>query len=35
MDEPFNWDKNDSMKIWSFGPENSGPNILVDGTKGV
>jgi len=22
-------------KIWCFGPEESGPNILVDQTKGV
>jgi elongation factor 2 len=29
------WDKNDSMKIWCFGPETTGPNVLVDQTKGV
>lgn len=23
------------MKIWSFGPDNMGPNMLVDATKGV
>lgn len=34
MDE-FNWDKHDTLKMWSFGPENYGPNILVDATKGV
>jgi len=33
--ENFDWDKNDALKIWSFGPENTGPNILIDGTKGV
>jgi len=33
--DTFDWDKNDALKIWSFGPENTGPNILVDGTKGV
>jgi len=34
MDE-FNWDKNDTQKIWTFGPDNVGPNMLVDMTKGV
>jgi len=33
--EEFNWDKNDTQKIWSFGPDNCGPNILIDATKGV
>ena len=23
------------MKIWCFGPETSGPNLLVDATKAV
>lgn len=31
----FNFDKNDSLKVWCFGPEGTGPNILVDQTKGV
>jgi len=31
----FDWDKSDALKIWSFGPENTGPNMLIDGTKGV
>jgi len=33
--EEFGWDKNDTLKIWGFGPDNSGPNMLVDATKGV
>lgn len=33
--EEFDWDKNDTLKIWSFGPENTGANLLVDATKGV
>jgi len=33
--EDFGWDKNDTLKIWGFGPDNSGPNMLVDATKGV
>jgi elongation factor 2 len=33
--DDFGWDKNDTLKIWSFGPENTGPNMLIDMTKGV
>jgi len=34
--EKFEWDPTDARKIWCFGPdENSGPNLLVDVTKGV
>jgi len=33
--EVFGWDKNDTLKVWTFGPDNSGPNMLVDMTKGV
>jgi elongation factor 2 len=33
--DDFGWEKGDTLKIWSFGPENTGPNILVDATKGV
>ena len=29
------WDVNDAKKIWCFGPDTSGPNILVDTTKAV
>ncbi|CDZ96739.1 eukaryotic translation elongation factor 2 [Phaffia rhodozyma] len=29
------WDVTDARKIWCFGPEGSGPNLLVDVTKGV
>merc|ERR1712121_178861 len=29
------WDKNEALKIWCFGPEGTGPNILIDATKGV
>ena len=29
------WDVNDAKKIWCFGPETSGPNLLVDVTKQV
>ncbi|KAJ2506231.1 translation elongation factor 2, partial [Coemansia sp. RSA 2052] len=33
--EEFDWDVNDARKIWAFGPEPRGTNILVDMTKGV
>jgi elongation factor 2 len=29
------WDVTEARKIWCFGPDTSGPNILFDGTKGV
>jgi len=33
--DDFGWDKTDAQKIWAFGPDNQGANILVDVTKGV
>jgi elongation factor 2 len=33
--EEFEWDKEEATRIWAFGPENAGPNMLVDLTKGV
>ena len=33
--DKYGWDINDAKKIWCFGPETSGPNILVDQTKAV
>jgi elongation factor 2 len=35
LSETYNWDVTDARKIWAFGPETVGPNILVDMTKGV
>lgn len=35
MSEEFGWDKDLTKKIWCFGPDTMGPNILVDVTKGV
>jgi elongation factor 2 len=29
------WDVTDARKIWCFGPDTTGPNLLVDITKGV
>jgi elongation factor 2 len=33
--EKFEWDATEARKIWAFGPEGTGPNLLVDVTKGV
>ncbi|CAH8573851.1 unnamed protein product [Heterobilharzia americana] len=30
-----NWDPTESRKIWCFGPENTGPNVVVDTTRAV
>ena len=33
--ETYEWDVNEARKIWCFGPETKGANLLVDVTKGV
>ncbi|RIB10589.1 P-loop containing nucleoside triphosphate hydrolase protein [Gigaspora rosea] len=33
--DEFGWDITDARKIWCFGPDSVGPNLLVDVTKGV
>jgi len=33
--EEFGWDATEARKIWSFGPNTNGANLLVDVTKGV
>lgn len=33
--EEFEYDVTEARKIWTFGPDGTGPNILVDCTKGV
>ncbi|XP_013782396.1 elongation factor 2 [Limulus polyphemus] len=35
LTEKYSWDATEARKIWAFGPEGSGPNLLVDCTKGV
>jgi len=35
MADKYGWDPTDARKIWAFGPDTTGPNILVDLTKGV
>jgi len=33
--EEYGWDPMEARKIWAFGPNTNGPNVLVDVTKGV
>ena len=33
--DKYQWDQHDARKLWCFGPENSGPNLLCDQTKAV
>ena len=33
--DDFGWDVTEARKIWAFGPDGLGPNLLVDCTKGV
>jgi elongation factor 2 len=33
--DKFDWDQHDARKLWTYGPENVGPNLLVDQTKAV
>jgi len=33
--EKYGWDVAEARKIWAFGPNTNGPNVLVDVTKGV
>jgi len=33
--DKYSMSKNDCLKIWCFGPETTGPNLLVDQTTGV
>lgn len=33
LQDDYEWDPNDAKKIWCFGPETTGANMLVDTTK--
>jgi len=35
LSEEYSWDVTDARKVWCFGPETTGPNMLVDVTKAV
>ena len=33
--DKYDWDVNEAKKIWCYGPDGKGPNVVVDVTKGV
>ncbi|KAK4686119.1 elongation factor 2, partial [Tremellales sp. Uapishka_1] len=33
--DTYGWDVTDARKIWCFGPDTTGPNVLTDASKGV
>ena len=35
LQDDYGWDQHDAKKVWCFGPEDTGPNLLVDTTKAV
>lgn len=35
LSDKYEWDATESRKIWCFGPEGTGPNLVIDTTKGV
>ena len=35
LTDEFGWDKDLTKKIWCFGPDTMGPNMLLDATKAV
>ena len=35
LTEEFGWEPNEGRRIWTFGPEDNSPNMLVDKTKAV
>jgi elongation factor 2 len=35
LKEKYDWDDNTTRKIWCYGPETDGPNLVVDATQAV
>jgi len=33
--DKYGWDVNDARKLWCFGPETTGPNVLCDKSSGA
>ena len=33
--DTYGWDVADARRIWCFGPDTTGPNVFLDGSKGV
>ena len=35
LTDNYDYDVNEARKIWCFGPDSTGPNIIMDCTSGV
>ena len=35
LQDDFDWDQTSARRIWAFGPEQTGPNLLIDDSKAV
>ena len=35
LSEKYEYDVSEARKVWCFGPDGTGPNMLIDCTKGV
>ena len=35
LSDKYEWDITEARKVWCFGPEGTGPNMVIDCTKGV
>ena len=35
LTDEYGWDKDEALKIWAFGPDNAGGNLLTEKTSGV
>ena len=35
MADKYEYDVGEARKIWCFGPDTTGPNLMIDATKGV
>jgi len=35
LSEKYEYDVSEARKVWCFGPDDTGPNLLIDCTKGV
>ena len=35
LSDKYDWDRTEAQKIWCFGPDGQGPNLVADCTKGV
>jgi len=35
LQEKYDWNADEARKVWCFGPDTTGPNMLTDVTKAV